>query len=173
MDLQQEQLKYNTSNESYMQPNVLELRLDTNDLLDRIKNFLAGGRVIYTKDENNQPKIQFIEEGEPLANALGVQSISSWISMQLNPSTVQGNLKLDQYYSLLERTRKSLAKNLLVNSPRYEIKRADRGIIVEGILTMLELFISRTLDNKERDSYSQSLGARIGNFIPSPKKGLF
>jgi len=172
MDLAQEQIKTQMTNEAYIEPNVLELRLDTNELIDKIKSFLMGGRIVYVKDEQGQPKPQFIKEGEPMANDLGVQSLTSWISMQLNPSTVQGNLKEEQYFKLLERTRKNLAKNLLINSPRYEIKREDRAFIIDGIMNMLELFVSRTIGNKERDSYSNNPAVRIGNYVPQQRKGI-
>ena len=172
MELEQEQLRYTTSNEAYIQTNVLQLRIDTTDLLDRIKSFLAGGRIAYGKDENGLPMAKFVQEGEPLANELGVQSITSWISMQVNPSTVQGNLTTEQYFSFLERTRKELAKNLLVLAPRYEIKRTDRSLIIGGIINMLELFCSRVIDNKEREGYNNSQINRIGNYTPGEKRSI-
>lgn len=175
MQLDQEQYKIQATNEAYTQPNVLELRLDTNDLLEKIKAFLKGGRITYVKNnETGQVEAQFVKEGEALCNDLGVQSISSWVSMLINPSTVQGNWKEDRFNLFLERTQKNLAKNILINSPRYEIDRQDRAFIIKGIMGMLEMFGSRLLDNEERQSYSQSLGAKIANLVnPQEKKSVF
>jgi len=172
MDLKQEQIKYQTTNDAYIEPNILQLRLDTRDLLDNIKSFLKGGRIVYQQDATGRIDAKFISEGSALANDMGVQSVVSWISMQLNPSTVQGNISFNQYLSFLERTRKRLAKNLLINSPRYDIERQDRAFIIDAIMNMLELFISRCLDNKERESYVKGSSASIGNLLAKEKKGI-
>ena len=173
MDATTEQYNIQSSNQAYIEPNVLELRLDTSDLLERIKVFLSGGRLTYTKDENGTVVSKFVKEGNPLCNDFGVQNIVAFLSMQINPATVQGNLDSTEIHAILESTRKGLAKNLLVNSTRYGMKREDRSFIILGIFNMLRLFISRTKDNEERNSYSTSLGARIGNLVSPQKKGLF
>lgn len=171
MNQEEEQYKIQTSNDPYIEPNVLQYRLDTDGLIDKIKAFLAGGRITYEKDiETGHIKSRFIKEGKPIANDLGVQSIVSWIAIQVNSAVVQGNWKEDRFNVFLESTHKELAKNLLVNSPRYNIDPQDRSFIVSGIMGLFEMFVSRLLDNAERDSYAQNLNQRVLNLVNNDKK---
>jgi hypothetical protein len=174
MTLEQEQIKYQPSNEEFIQPNVLQLRLDTTSLITEIRAFLMGGRITYGQDvETGQPVANFVTEGQPLANNFGVQSLTSFANMIINPSTVQGNIDREQYRDFMYRCRVKLAKNLLINAPRYGINPNDRASIIENIISMIELFVSRPIENGERDSFSNSLVARVGNYSNEPKKGFF
>lgn len=173
MDLTDEQYNIQSSNEEFISPNVLQLRLDTNELIDKIRAFLAGGRITYYRDSEGNIKSKFVSEGKPLCNDLGVQSLVSWISMLINSSTVQGNWDDLRFNSFLERSQKNLAKNILINAPRYQIDRQDRSFIIKGIIGLLEMFASRLLNNEERKSYSQSLGTRVANLVsPEKKRGV-
>lgn len=172
--MDEEQYNVQGDNRAYMEPNVLQLRLDTNELLDKIEVFLSGYRITYMKDATGKVVSEKVKVGIPNANELGTQMIVNWVSMQLNAAVVQGNIKEEnQYFYFLERTRKTLARMLLVNSPKWGICREDRLVITSSIMNMIELFVSRTLDNSERESYTQSLAARVGLARPPEQKSAW
>ena len=170
-----EQIKTTSNHAQFIEPNVLQLRLDTNELIEKIEVFISGKRITYLQDRTTgKPVAHEVKVGEPIANQSGTQCIINWLQLQLNAAVVQGYIKeVDQYFYFLERTRKTLAKILLVNSPAWKIKRENRQLIISSIMNMLELFVSRTLDNTERDSYTYSLAARIQSLTPPSheKKG--
>lgn len=170
MTEEQDSYKVQTTNQPFIEPNVLALRLETTDLLDRIETFLSGERTAFEKDRTTG-KIQAmrIKISEPLCNRAGAVSLVNWLGMQMNPSTVQGNIEISQYYDILARTRKELAKILLVNAPMWAVKRSNRKLIMSGVMNELELFMSRPIANKERESYSTSLSVRGSSVTKSPE----
>ena len=141
-----------TTNAPYIEPNVLQYRLDTNELLTRIEVFLSGHKLIYKQMEGGLQAVK-IRQGDPVANETGVQSLVSWLGMQLTPQTVQGYFDDEQYFDFLERTRKELARIILNNAPYWGVQRDNRKLIISSIMNMLEMFVSRTKDNTERGSY--------------------
>jgi hypothetical protein len=154
---QRTQVVQQTSNQAYIEPNVLQLRLDTNELLERIETFLSGKKLIYKEIDGNIQAVK-IDQGQPILNTEGTQCIVSWVGMQLTPSTVQGYIKDDEEYgAFLERTRKELARIVLVNSPSWKIKRERRKLIMSSIMNMIQLFVSRTRENTERQSYLNNI----------------
>ena len=161
-------IKQTTNHQAFVEPNVLQLRLDTNELIEKIEVFLSGKRITYLKNlSTGKPEAHEIPIGEPLANKTGTQCILNWLQLQLNAAVVQGYIKdQSQYFYFLERTRKAFAKMLLANSPSWGIKRENREVLTSSINNMLELFVSRTIENSERDSYTYSLAARIQNLTP-------
>ena len=163
MDVQQQMpyglgMGFNISNfESSFQ-----LRLSTSEILRMIEAFLLGKRItIETYTDTNgetKQKEKFIDVGKPLVNPLGIQGIMFKCQMLFNPQSVQGNLKDDaQYRRYIAMLRRDFAEELMENMYNWDLKLENYPLIINTILAHAKLFVSRTLDNKERESYMQTV----------------
>ena len=98
-----------------------------------------------------------ISVGDAKANNKGVQSIMKCVKSVINIASIQGNLEKQQYENFLSQLNLDLNELLFVNFHKFEIKEEDYKSIIDDILNLSELVISRTIDNKERESYSQTV----------------
>lgn len=148
---------YNTS--GYNDFNSLQIRLNTEPIQRQIEMFLRGKteRIMRDKDTGEE-YLQEVSIGEPLANEKGVQNIMLFVELVMNTQVVQGNFKDEyEYEEYLVRTRKDLAKELIVNLNNYEIKRNHYQGIISKLMRFIEVFMTRPKDNKERDSYASTI----------------
>ncbi len=137
---------------------IMSLRLNTSSILDEIKMYLTGKRVVYFLDpEKNEPMEKIEELGEPKANKEGVAAIISRLQLILNPSVVQGNLDIERYKREISMVRESIATNMMLNLERWEINIDDYEEIIDSIMTAIKMFLSRAIDNEERKSYNESM----------------
>ena len=133
--------------------NIIQLRLDTQKLHKDLSNFLEGKTQILQLDAKtgNYTEVD-IAQGEPLANPKGRQSLLSFIVATVNSHTVQGNLEKEEYNELMYFIYDQLGQELTLNCKAWEIESKQRRHIQKTIVTMLQLFLSRTIGDKERDS---------------------
>lgn len=152
---------------------VIRFRLDTTDVLRDIELYLRSAKLVLRKDKEGQTYEVMEPVGKALANEEGVQAIIGYLRLQLGSHNVQGNLDRQQYENLIYEINRYLAENVVVNLIDWGISEKNFNHIVDSMMTTLQLFISRTIDNKERESYGQSLQSRE-NFMPlQAKKGIF
>lgn len=166
-----QKVQFESSNEQYIQPNILQLRLDTQQLLNEIHVFLSGKRLQYAEKEGGIEPI-YINEGKARTNEEGAQAIIGWLQTQMNSAVVQGNWREEQFQYFLKRSRIELAEILLINGPKWKIRRDERQVIISGIMNALEGFMSRLINNKERESYTHSLASTGKELVnPNESKG--
>lgn len=136
---------------------ALQLRLDTQPLLDNIEIFLRGGKIIVEQDPKGKIKSREVKMGKPKANDLGIQGILNIVSSVINPQVVQGNFDEDLYNDFIYRFHINLATNIISNCPDWKIIDEDIDVIIDFIMPLVEAFTSRLIDNKERESYSDTI----------------
>lgn len=145
--------------------NVIQTRLDTRDLLERIELFLRGAKQGIVESEDGSIREHKIMLGKPKANDTGVQSILNWVSATVNPHTVQGNFVADKhgqsemFDNYIEEYHIELATSLVANCYNWEIDDDEIDSIIDFIMLMIIPFMSRLIDNEERKSYNQTLRA--------------
>lgn len=164
-----EEYKENTSSLAYRGYNaagVIEKRLNTDETLSHIEYYLSGSREIV-----KGTKIVTVNDGTKRANQQGVQSIMSRIRGLFNSQVVQGNLDRDQYEQFIQEVHEELAIYIMTNLNTWEIKESEYCGIVDSIMNITILFISRTIDNKERESYGETMRAQETNVVQQ-KGGL-
>jgi len=150
----QAQQETKVSSNVYQDFNVLQLRLDTQKLHRDIHNFLKGKTVIVVYDEKTQTYTeQEVEQGTALANEEGIQNLLNFVVSTVNSHTVQGNTDKDELYNIMYSINLHLAKQLMLNGSKWGIDNKHREMILEQFVTMMRLFLSRTIDNLERKSY--------------------
>lgn len=134
---------------------ILQIRLNTQSLIDDVELFLRGYRPVATGDPDNP--IGSVKIGDPLANSLGVQGILSFMIMAVNPHTVQGNYTEERYVEVVVWMRKELAYLLTLNTQKWGISSYNRVLICDSIMNLTKPFLSRLIANKERESYAQTM----------------
>jgi len=156
---QQKQV-YNTP---YISESALQIRLGTEEILTKIELFLRGKQQILEAGEDGKPELKIIECGEPKANSLGVQSLLNRITAIFNPATVQGNYSKEMYFSHVGMLRESLADSIVSNREKWEIEIHNCGDIVDMIMDSIKPFLSRVIENKERESYANTMNISENN----------
>jgi len=139
--------------EAFTNETALRIRLDSTQLKYQIQMFLEGKQEMIRREHGQLVSIQKTT-GTPMANKQGIQRIMSYIEADINSQVVQGNFKIDQYELFMERTRKELAKHLLINMYDWGIKQQEFPLIADMVCSMIELFVSRVINNEERKSYA-------------------
>lgn len=139
--------------------NLMQLRLDTQDLLDKIQAFLKGEKLEYLQTATGiVPNL--IKMGEAKMNTRGIQSIMAWLTSVLSPMCVQGNFDIDLYYTYIRKFLLSLGYNLVLNSNKWDLADCDIELVYDEIKTTIVPFFSRLIGNKERESYIPTMQMR-------------
>lgn len=158
----------------YQQLSALQIRLDTTKILEDIELYLRGERLVLVRDDKtNKIKANKVKIGKQKANDLGVQSIMSMVIAIINPQTVQGNIDDQKYEQYIYETHVNLATNIVVNCYNWEISDEDIDPIIDFIMSIVQLFVSRAIDNKERESYGESMRYIDGSPQRETKTSLF
>ena len=158
---------------NYFQPqptdNALKIRLETEDTLEKIEMYLRGEAWAY----NQAGELTKILEDDPKANEKGVRALMSVLHSYVNKSAVQGNLSTEQVNNLMVDFHLGMGNLLGFHCSEWGIDRNDRRSIVNFIEPFVFMFISRTKDNKERDSYGMRVTQTAQRVLDNTKKGLF
>lgn len=161
-----------TNNSQYINNDTLRMRLDTAPLLDKVEAFLRG---TYTVNHITEEGLLIQEQraiGRPKCNELGVQTIMQWLSGTINPQTVQGNFDDDEYRDYLIKYQIDISSTVIDNAYDWEIPDQEVDSIINFIMAVVEPFISRLKDNKERESYNATIRA-VENSSVSERGGGF
>jgi hypothetical protein len=161
----QDQTVMRTENyNSYSTADVLQIRLNSDYVLKRIKIYLSG----YIETGFHNPKtgeyeIKTEKLTDPKANAIGQQEILNLVENIVNPVTVQGNFKEKHYYQYIKEAHLALAYDLMKNLYKWGIDEDDYEPIINKIMLLIQPFMSRLIDNKERESYAAGRNVFEGN----------
>lgn len=157
---------YNTTtgiNRGYNTASALKIRLDTTSLIENIELFLRGAKIVVEQNKDGKIKTKTVSIGKAKANALGIQSVLNWLQLILNPHTVQGNFPSDSpahssmYDDYIYYVRIDFTCMLITNCYNWEISDEDIDVIIDSSMNAIEPFMTRLIDNKERDSYEATL----------------
>lgn len=151
---------YVSNNQGFTESNALQIRLNTEPILRNIEFYLRGyeERLV---DNKGEPEIRVVQVAEPKANSTGIHNIMAWVSSTFNTQVVQGNFKdFEHLYDYLADFRIDLTDYLMNNLYDWEIRLRDFEGIVDLIVQMNKLFLSRLVADGERRSYSNTIQHR-------------
>jgi len=179
---QQNQNSIGSVARSYNDFNALKIRLDTTPIISDIELFLRGARIIIEKNDETgvirSKKVPITKgQNQAKANDSGIHSILNWISATINSQTVQGNFPADnngfspKYDAYIYEYHIELTKQILLNSYNWEISEDEINGIVEFIMLLIIPFMSRLIDNKERESYAETFKTLESNTFTGGKNG--
>ena len=145
-------------------------RLNTKDLVDQLRITLSG-EIEEAYEVNNEIKTIIKKVGVPLVNSKGLNYIINWFKGIVNSQTVQGNLKDDEYANLIAGYREQINDFVFINFNNWEIEEWAYNPIIDVVMNTIKLFLTRTLYNKERDSYNKTFQETYSNGSQN-RKGL-
>jgi len=162
------------SNHDFTNTTALQIRLETQNLIDQIECFLRGMEPnTYWDDKSSTWQTRFKDMGCKRANNRGIHSLLSICRAIINPQVVQGNYTKDTYIDYIAEKRIQISEACFINKYEWELQSDyDIAEITNFIMDMVEPFFSRTIDNKERESYAQTIQTRETNTIPRQRKGI-
>jgi len=134
--------------------NALKIRLETDDTLEKIEMYLKGESYMVDKDGNLIGKVQ---DTPPKANAEGCRAIMSAITSYINKSSVQGNLTPEQVGLIMNDFHRGMANLFAFHCDEWGIERNERKAIINFVEPFVFMFVTRTKDNKERESYGMTI----------------
>jgi hypothetical protein len=159
------------SGKSFDTSSVLHIRLDTSYVLERVDIYLTGKTRSIIFDEAGKAYVKEEVITNPKANKKGIHAIKNFVENIINPSVVQGNFDEHLFETHTDFIHDSLLTNLMVNLYEWEIDQHDYEQMVDNIMALIIPYLSRLKDNKERDSYAQSLKSeQTSNVIQSKSK---
>jgi hypothetical protein len=130
-----------------------QYRLDTTPTMMKFEKYLTGLQEVQTMQPDGSYIMQWVRTGDPFINAKGVQGLLGWINSNFNPSVVQANVTKDQYDDLMYWRRIEIVKIVANHSNQWEIKDENMQFVIDTSMNLIELFLTRPIDNKERESY--------------------
>lgn len=181
MEQQNVESSYNTTtstNTGFDSASALKVRLDTTSIIENVELFLKGTKLIISQDKDGKITSKSISVGQKKANDIGIQSLLNWLQLILNPQVVQGNFPVDSsgnskmYDEYIYYVRIDLSTNIMANSYNWEVIDEDIDVIIDSILNAIEPFMTRLIDNKERESYDQTVKHLEHNTLTGGKEGL-
>lgn len=168
---------YNSNYGQLFNESALQIRLNTQSIIEDIELFLMGKKWITSKNEEGETiasMVPICPNATPRANPQGVQSILSFLRCQLNPQVVQGNFDNASLSQFIFELHMAINKDFMVNLNRWGIAEEDYEFMINTIISMLWAFLTRTKDNKERESYAATVRHfETSNIQETQKKGLF
>lgn len=168
-----------TTTTSGISSSALQLRLETNKILEDIELFLRGAKIIVEEDEGGNIHTKRVNIGKAKANDFGIQAILSQVSMVINPQVVQGNFASEsegyckQFEEYIIRLQINLACNIMDNLHNWEILEEDYNVIIDNIMDLIEPYMTRLIDNKERESYNNTIRHLEHSTVGENKSGIF
>tara|TARA_R100000664_G_C2750848_1_gene138169 strand:+ start:240 stop:788 length:549 start_codon:yes stop_codon:yes gene_type:complete len=159
-----------STNENYVNPTFINLRLNTQDMIEHFKNFLSAKESVVKRDEHgNYMEVTRIV-GKPLANDEGITAIVNMVLLRSHHHCIQGNFDREHYWENLCKSRKEISQHIIMNCYHWGIEDNKLNYIIDNVLDFLEKVISRLIDNEERKSYMQQFVSKE-SIVQDGKKG--
>lgn len=153
----------NSTNQGFNSAPALKLRLDSTIIIENLELFLRCAKIITEKDEQGRIFQRMVTFGIPKANEIGISSILNEVQLILNPQVVQGNFPSDSpghssmYEDYIINLRIDLTCHITENCYNWGVLEGDINVIIDEIMNLIEPFMTRLIDNKERDSYANTI----------------
>lgn len=144
-----------SNNQMYTSATALHIRLDVAPLLSQLEMDIRG---IQERWNEETQKVELIQTGRALFNSeFGIQSFMSYIRGVINTQVVQGNLDEDSYADYMTAVHEGLASDLIINRKRYGLDTCHYSGVIRLAMNTVRGFLTRSLGNKERESYAHTM----------------
>lgn len=169
-----------SNNEGFNSSAALSVRLDPSYTIENIELFLRGSKLLIERDKKTGRIHQrYISIGRPKANELGIQAILNRVQTIINPQVVQGNFPVDtphtsqMFETYVVTLQEELSCEIMDNLYYWEIAEQDIRYLVNFIMSLVVPYMTRLIDNKERDSYANTLQYRQHDTVKDKGGGGF
>lgn len=182
MSQQQIETSFNTStsnNVGYNSAPSLKIRLDTSDLRENIEMYLKGEYIATVRDDTGRIFDVRQKTGNAKANDKGIHALLNFVTSIINPSVVQGNFPSDKegqslmFNTYIEEVNINLITMIEVNLYEWEIFEEEVEEICDTIMQLVIPYMTRLIDNKERESYDNTMKHIESNTVKEGDKKVF
>lgn len=159
---------YRTLNPSSMDSGTFKARNDPEPLLHRLKLKLLNAyevtKEVEDKETGSVKKITVIKskkgnDGKPLpprVNKQGVEDILSYVETIINGHIVQGHIEsMNDYRNKMRFIGDDVICHFIAKRRDWDCSLNDCDILISNVINLFDLFLTRTLFNKEREGYSE------------------
>lgn len=136
--------------------NYLLQKRNVDPLRKMLQESLSGVSYHEVKD-GKQWKVVEHKIGDPRLNDKGVQRVMMFFDLLINPQTVMGNITREELGVILHDVRVNIANSLWINAVDYGLDLKHYNEVIDDIMSCVRLFLTRPIDNKERESDGQSV----------------
>jgi len=172
-DYEEQDARHLTSNSDYVNMSALRIRLDTNPIIMQVELFLRGYHSMIEQDNYGRMRQKRVIVRCAKANDIGIQSILTYLTGIFNSQVVQGNFKEERYENYIMEINIDFATMVVNNCYTWDIKEDDIDVICDFVMSLIQPFVSRTIDNKERESYEKSLITHETSRTEEKQRGFF
>lgn len=147
-----------TRNEPMVSESFMRHRIDPDNTLKEIKRFLNGMVLVVDEDNEGRPVYNYQQKIRPKANDEGINAIMHFMTSYINKDIVQANfMRTTDYLDFIGKARMDLIDLICPNMERWEIRDEDLQLIVTTCMSYIKGFLTRAINNKERESYQESV----------------
>lgn len=152
---EQENINRVSSYISTQDSSFLQYRLNTDPVVQQIEIALSGRVINYMIHPQTGEVVEHVKTlSSPKVNDEGFTAIVNYVKVHVNNQTVQGNLDEYRYSNMIADIREDFSMICMINLYKWDIRNSDYQYIVDSIMDVIKLFLSRTIGNKERESYN-------------------
>lgn len=158
--------------------NVIRVRLDSSDVIERIETYLRGYKVIQYETEQGTDGHEILTFSRPKMNGEGIGNMINWISGTINAQVVQGNFYVDKsglsqkYEDYVYEYNVNLVTMVVTNCVDWDMDDSDIEPFVDFVMMIIIPFMSRLIGNKERESYYETIRSVESQNINTKGKGM-
>jgi hypothetical protein len=144
-----------SNNQMYTTATALHIRLDVEPLLRQLEMDIRGIRETWN-EETQRMELIMISDAKFNREA-GIQSFMSYMRGVINTQVVQGNLDEDSYADYMAAVHEGLATDLMINRHKYGLEIYHYEGIIRLAMNTVRGFLTRSIGNKERESYAHTM----------------
>jgi len=143
--------------------NVIRIRLDASDIIERIETYLRGYKIIQYETKEGDDGQEVIKFSNPKMNNEGIGTVLNWISGTINAQVVQGNFPIDKhgfsekYEEYIYEYNVGLLTMIVTNCVDWDMDDSEIEPFVDFVMMIIIPFMSRLIGNEERKSYSETI----------------
>lgn len=168
---------------SQQDPNTFRQRNDPKDLLYRFKLQLLNAYEAEEEvtDENTGKVKRVVKvkkrkdgKGKPLparVNKQGVEDIISYMEKLVNSHTVQGNIDdMNEFRTKMRHISHDVTIHFIAKRRDWGASLTDIDMLMASAVNLIDIFLSRTLFNKEREGYGEGFTEKTVREIKPTEK---
>lgn len=160
-----------SNNAFYTSATALQIRLNVEPLLAQLEMDIRGLRERWNHDAQ---EMEVVQVSEPMfTKEIGIQNYLSYIRTVINTQVVQGNLDEDSYAEFMESFHEGLASDLIINLHKYGLSTSHYNKVIRMATLIARGFLTRSLGNKERESYANTFKTVESSNTVAQGKGWF
>jgi len=169
--MEQNKDNFQISNNEYITPSIIQIRLDTEKVINQIETYLKGTVIEVSFDGEGNKVYTELQLAPAKANKKGIYNLMGFVKSKINAQVVQGYFPADgngnseMYKQYMDDVHESLYHMILENAQEWNIDDDDLGSIIDIVLHLIRPFMTRLIGDKERGSYAQTFKTTENNMV--------